>query len=417
MREAQGGHWFSAAGRDRVTPYDQARTSSFLGPQEVLAGDGALTEAGPRMARLAQGEVLLVTDAHLLEIGVADRAVGSLEQSGLDVGIYGEVTGEPDLEIGERVAEVARSRQWAGIVGLGGGSSLDLAKIAAAAATNDLAITDFVGVDRLAHGPRPLLLIPTTAGTGSEATSIAMISVEGRKQIINDRRLVPHVAVLDATLTFSLPPPVTAATGLDALSHAAETFISTRATALTEAMSRQAMRMLSTALRRAFYDGSDLEARRATLYGAHIAGRALNASSVLGHSIAYTIANRAHLAHGITCAMALPFCLAYSLPDGEVRGRLDVLAEEVAHEEVRTGLDLLRWLEELKEELGVPDSLEVVGIEKDETLAMAQECLELYPRPNNPVPLQLERLGELYESLWRGDVQGYVQHVLNEDRS
>jgi alcohol dehydrogenase class IV len=404
-------------GRDWVTTYEQARTSIFLAPPEVVAGDGALSEVGPRMARLAQGEVLLITDAYLLEVGVAEQAAGSLEQSGLKVEIFGEVSGEPDLDIGERLAAVARSRNWAGVVGLGGGSSLDLAKIAAAAATNDLAITDFVGVDRLAREPRPFVLIPTTAGTGSEATSIAMITVDGRKQIINDRRLIPRVAVLDANLTISLPPPVTAATGLDALSHAAETFISTMANPLTEAMSRQAIRMLSTALRRAFHDGSDLGARRTTLFAAHIAGRSLNASTILGHSIAYTIANRAHLAHGVTCAMALPFCLAYSLPNGEASRRLSMLAGDVADEDVRTRLDLLRWLVELNEELGVPDGLESVGIEQDETLAMAQECLKLYPRPNNPVPLHLERLGELYADLWTGDVKGYVQHVLNENRS
>lgn len=369
------------------------------------------------MARLAQGEVLLVTDAYLLQIGVAEHAVRSLEQSGLKVEIFGEVSGEPDLHIGEQVAAVARSRNWAGVVGLGGGSSLDLAKIAAAAATNDLAITEFVGVDHLARDPRPLVLIPTTAGTGSEATSIAMISVDGRKQIINDRRLIPRVAVLDVNLTISMPQSVTAATGLDALSHAAETFVSTMANPLTEAMSRQAIRMLSTALRRAFHDGTDLEHRRATLYAAHIAGRSLNASTILGHSIAYTIANRAHLAHGITCAMALPFCLAYCLPDSEASRRLSILAREVADEDVRTGLDLLRWLEELNEELGVPDSLESVGIEQNETPAMAQECLQLYPRPNNPEPLQLERLEELYTDLWRGGVKGYVQHILNDDRS
>ena len=376
-----------------------------------------MREAGPRMARQAQGDVLLVTDAYLLQIGVAEQAVRSLEQSGLKVEIFGEVSGEPDLDVGERVAAVARSRNWGGVVGLGGGSSLDLAKIAAAAATNDVAITDFVGVDHLARETRPLVLIPTTAGTGSEATSIAMISVDGRKRIINDRVLIPRVAILDANLTFSMPQPVTAATGLDALSHAAETFISTLANPFTEAMSRQAIRMLSTSLRRAFHDGSDLEARRATLYAAHIAGRSLNASTILGHSIAYTIANRAHLPHGITCAMALPACLAYSLSNGEASRRLSILAGEVADEDVRTGLDLLRWLDELNEELGVPDSLESVGIGQDEILAMAQECLQLYPRPNNPVSLQLERLGELYADLWRGDVKGYVQHVLNDDRS
>ncbi|MFQ5948147.1 MAG: iron-containing alcohol dehydrogenase family protein [Acidimicrobiia bacterium] len=393
-----------------MTAYDDSRVTEFGGPLQVLVGDGSVRRVGELMARWAQARtVLLVVDAQLLQLELVSPVIESLESAGFPVEVFGEVSREPDVSTAERVAELARARQITGVVGFGGGSSLDLAKIAAAAATNNLPVADFVGVSRLSEEPQPMVLIPTTAGTGSEATRVAMLSVDGKKRIMNDHRLVPQGAILDATLVVSLPPAPTAATGLDALSHAAEAFLSRDASPVTESMSREAVRLLSGGLRRAFRDGSDLQARRATLYGAHIAGRALSAGSVLGHSIAYTIANRAHLAHGVTCAMALPFCLAYGLSDGEVARRLDSLAGEVEEKAVRSGVDLLRWLEQLNRELEVPESLKAVGIEEGEVEPMAQECLTLYPRPNNPVPLESNSLTEMYLHLWRGDMGGYLE--------
>lgn len=392
--------------------YDDSRVTEFCGPLEVLVGDGSVRHVGRLITRWVQvGTVLLVVDAQLLQLELAGPVIESLESVGLSVEVFGEVSREPDVLIAERVAEVARVRQIVGVVGFGGGSSLDLAKIAAAAATNNLPVADFVGVSRLSEEPKPMVLIPTTAGTGSEATRIAMFTIDGKKQIMNDHRLVPQGAILDATLVVSLPPAPTAATGLDALSHATEAFLSRDASPLTESMSREAVRLISGGLRRAFREGYDFEARQATLYGAHIAGRALNAGTVLGHSIAYTIANRAHLAHGITCAMALPFCLAYSLSDSEVARRLASLAGEVADKAVQSGIDLLRWLEQLNGELEVPESLKAVGIEESELKPMARECLTLYPRPNNPVPLEFNSLTEMYLHLWRGDMGGYLELV------
>lgn len=391
-----------------MTTYDDSQVAEFGGPLEVLSGDGSALQAGQLIARwVPAGTVLVVVDEQLLEL--AGPVIESVESVGLSVEVFYEVSGEPDVAIAERVGAVAREAQIMGVVGFGGGSSLDLAKIAATAVTNDRPVAEFVGLSRLSEEPKPIVSIPTTAGTGSEATRIAMLSVDGQKRIINDHRLVPIAVILDPTLVVSVPPATTAATGLDALSHAIEAYLSRDASPLTESMSREAIRLLSGGLLPAFRNGSEIEARRATLYGAHLAGRALNAGSILGHSIAYTIANRVQLPHGVTCAMALPFCLAYSHTDQDVALRLDNLAGEVADDAVETGVDLLRWLEQLNEELAVPDTLSSVGIEEAQIHSMAQECFSLYPRPNNPVPLELGSLKELYLHLWRGDLRGYLE--------
>jgi alcohol dehydrogenase class IV len=398
-------------------PPEQTPVTEFRGPREVVVGDGSVERVGEVAGRwIRSGRVLLVTDAHLVAAGLVAPVADALEAAGYAVDISGEAAGEPDARIAERVANPAREPGIEGVVGLGGGSALDLAKIAAAAATNDVPPEEFVGIDALTHDPKPMVLIPTTAGTGSEATQIAMVTVDGKKRIINDSRLVPDAAILDPLLTLSLPASVTAATGLDALTHAIESLLSRNASPLTAAMSAEAVRLLSRWLLPAYRDGDDIEARRATLYGAHIAGRALNAGTILGHATAYTIANRAHLAHGVTCAMALAYCLGYCLANPFAGRRLDALAADVADASVATGLDLLPWIGGLNDALQVPDGLRAVGIDRRELEGMASECMELYPRPNNPVPLDPERLATMFAHLWEGDAAGYVEDVLDRTK-
>jgi alcohol dehydrogenase class IV len=392
---------------------DEVSMHIFRGPHEVVIGDGSVTLVGEVAARWSEpGKILIVTDSYLADTGLADRVAETLRTAGFSVEVFAEVAAEPDEAIASRVATAARTSSAGGVVGLGGGSSLDLAKIAAAALTNDVPPSAFVGVDALTRRPAPLVLVPTTAGTGSEATQIAMLTVDGKKRIINDSRLVAQAAILDPALTVSLPPAVTAATGLDAISHALEALISRNANALTAAMSAQAIRLLSRALLVAYRDGGNLDARRATLYGAHLAGRALNAGSVLGHAVAYTIANRAHLAHGITCAMALRFCLVYGMENPLVGPMLDELATDVADPSVERGLDVLGWLGRLNDELGVPAGLRAVEIDRSEVPSMASECMDLYPRPHNPVPLERGRLERMYEFLWADDLGSYLDEAL-----
>ena len=191
---------------------------------------------------------------------------------------------------------------------------MDLAKVMALLATNDGPIESHVGADLPEKPPVPFALVPTTAGTGAETTRIAMLAAESGKRIVSHRMLVPLVAALDVDLVMTLPASVTSATGMDALTHAAESFLSTSSSVLSTSMSLRAAQLLSEWLPLAYAQPDDRKARRATLYGAFLAGLSLNAGAVLGHSMAYTVANRAHAAHGVTTAMALPFCLAYNAP-------------------------------------------------------------------------------------------------------
>ena len=292
-------------------------------------------------------------------------------------------------------------------MGLGGGSAMDMAKLAAALATNAGEVGDFMGAVRFERAPLPLVLVPTTAGTGAEATRVSMLSVGGQKAIIVSPQLVPSAAVLDPNLTLSLPPSVTASTGIDALSHALEALMSTNSSPFTDAASLSAVSVIARWLPVAYREPSNLEARRAMLFAAYQAGLSLNAGVVLGHSVAYTVANRARLPHGVTCAVALPYCAAYNAR--AVKNQMERVAACLPQgARVESVNDVVRWLASLNKALGIPASLQEVGVERRDLPAMADECLSRYPRPNNPVPVEREGLLELYDHLFTGDIGGYA---------
>jgi alcohol dehydrogenase class IV len=381
---------------------------AFLAPREVQLGDGAAGDIGALVRRWTPpegGTVLLVCDAALPQLGLSAVVEDSLRDAGFGVERFDGIAGEPELAVAEEAVRAARSHGPVAVVGMGGGSAMDTAKIAAALAAGTDAVGDVVGADQIAGPGLPLVLVPTTAGTGAEATRIAILSQAGEKRIVSSPHLVPVAAVLDPQLIVGLPPAITASTGLDALSHALESLLSTASSALTVPMSLDAARMLATSLPRAYAAGDDLQARRGTLYGAYLAGLSLNAGVVLGHSIAYTIANRVPLAHGVTAAIALPYCLAYSAP--AVPEQLALIAD-VLPEQVQAAEDVVGWLQALNAELGVPPSLRDLGLTSADATEMAKECLVRYPRPTNPLPLEEDRLDVLYQHLWAGDLTGAV---------
>lgn len=372
-------------------------------PQHVLIGDGAAAEVGPILLQLGKsgGKVALVVDRDVARLGLAERTQRSLADAGFEVETYSEIHGEPDEEAAETVVGWVRRLPLTAVVGLGGGSALDLAKLAAALAVNEGRIRDYIGQGKVRRPPLPSVLVPTTAGTGSEATRNAIVSIDGYKAVISSALLEPTVAVLDPTLTITLPPGVTAATGMDALTHAVEPYMSTFSNALTETAGLRAMRLISGAIRRAYQQPDDIEARREMLFGAFLSGIALNASTLLGHSIAYTIANRTHLPHGVTCAMALPYCLSYNVT--AARERIAEAAQAITGASAAGARDLVAWVAETNQELSIPRSLRDVGIAHADLAAMAAECVARYPRPNNPEPLRVDRLERLYEFMWSGD--------------
>lgn len=383
--------------------------TSYFAPREVIRGPGSSASVADLFLRwgVAPGPVLVVRDTAVAALGLGGQMIERLLAAGFTPTLFDDITTEPTLEMARAVLERARACSAAAVIGLGGGSSMDMAKIAAAYAREPHSIEAIIEDSSLTSGVLPLALIPTTAGTGAEATRVSMLSVDGHKRIVLSHYFVPLAAVLDPDLIRSLPPTVTASSGLDALSHAFEALISTNATPLTDSAARSAIRILASALPRAYEAGEDEAARADTLTAAHLAGWSLNAGVVLGHSIAYTIADRTHLPHGITTGMTLPYALAYSRP--VVNERLLGVARDLPDHTSSSVDGLLHWLRDLAGQLGAPTSLEEAGIAADQVAAMAAECVRDYPRPNNPRPLEQQRLEELLGWFHQGDLAGAIK--------
>ena len=400
--------------------FNSADVSAYLGPARLYFGDGAasklhdvLRDCGVK-GGVRGGRVLLVADRDVVRLELSDAPKASLTANGFEVDVFSDVVGEPELAVVQSLVNTVRSAPYTAVVGLGGGSAMDMAKLAAALATNAGEVGDLAGAVGFEHAPLPLVLVPTTAGTGAEATRVSMLSVGGQKTILVSPQLVPAAAVLDPTLTLSLPPRITASTGIDALSHALEALMSKNASPFTDAAALSAVGTIARSLEVACNEPSNSQARRAMMFAAYQAGLSLNAGVVLGHSVAYTIANRAHLPHGVTCAMALPYCTAYNVhaSGGWMSGVTALLPEAHAEDGDHDASPVIRWLASLNESLGIPASLEEVGVKRQDLPAMVDECLNKYPRPNNPVPVEREGLRELYNHLLTGDIGGYAARRL-----
>ncbi len=381
---------------------------SVTTPQHVVLGDGSSSQIPQLLSnwKIPPSDVLIVSDPEVIKLGLLEGIKGSLHQAGYEPDIFDEISGEPTLKTAENLASAVRRKPFRSVIGVGGGSAMDMAKLASAMATNKIEIRNFLGAVTFPNEPLPLTLVPTTAGTGAEATAVSMLSVDGRKAIVLSPQLIPLAAVLDPLLTLSLPANVTAITGLDALSHALEAFMSRKANPFTDTHAVAATGLIADWLKAAFDNGRNLEARRAMSYAAFLGGLSLNAGVVVGHSVAYTISNRTHLPHGVSCALALPYTIAFNISAREVR--LRKMAEIVIKNPAASATDLALWVDYMNSYLGMPRSLSDVGLGPSSLDEMVEECLTRYPRPTNPVELSRERLKPLYEAMLAGDVEGFA---------
>ncbi len=340
---------------------------------------------------------MLVVDGVVAKLGLERALVASLVSSGFDVHQGPGVDHEPSPEI-VRSLLPPRGTAIASVVAIGGGSALDAAKLVSAALSNDLELT--VGLKPTAEillGP-PIVAVPTTAGTGAEATAVAMLWHDHGKRMFVHPHLVPRVVLLDPDLLSGLPQSVTAAGGFDAIGHAIESMLSTFRTPLTSAAAREALGLLAWAVPAAYSHGSQ-EARYGTALGAFQAGLALNASVVLGHSLAYAIASRTGLPHGVTVAMALPYCLAHARPASEkVIGEIAEIIVGKPEPEA-----LLKWIVNQSALMEIPRSLAELGVAETELESIAVDCVENYPRPNHPVPIDVPGVHTILRRLHAGE--------------
>ena len=292
-----------------------SQTKQFRVPSIISTGPGAAKEAGIHAKQLGK-KALLVTDANLVKIGLLEEVKASLDAAGVPYSIYDKVMREPVVEYVEEGLRAFRDAGADIVVSVGGGSPIDTGKAIASLSRNPGEISDYVGTSKITKPSAPLIAIPTTAGTGSEVTPFTIITntQTNVKMLISSPHLLPTVALVDPIMTLKMPQGITAATGLDALTHAIEAYVSIKAQPLTDTFALQAIRLISSNLRRAWSYPDDLEARSSVLMGALQAGLAFaNSSVALVHGMARPIGAYFHVAHGISNAVLLPAVIEYSV--------------------------------------------------------------------------------------------------------
>ncbi len=289
----------------------------FVTAPQIVCEDGAALRLASMLARFGGRRPLVVTDAGLVAAGLVAPVVEALTSDGLAPVIHDAVRPDPPETDVLIAVEAARAAGVDGVIGLGGGSSLDVAKLVALLLGRDQPLASIYGVG-LAQGPRvPLIQVPTTAGTGSEVTPVAILTTpDHQKAGVSSPLLLPDIAVLDATLTLGLPAAITAMTGVDAMIHAIEAFTSRRLkNPVSDGLAIAALKLLDRAVRPVIADGRDLEARRAMLQGSMLAGMAFaNAPVAAVHALAYPIGGLFHQPHGLTTSLMLTPVMRFNAP-------------------------------------------------------------------------------------------------------
>ena len=379
------------------------RPFTFNSGPKLLAGPD---QAQALAEKLPPGPCLFVTDQEIVRLGLTDpyrEAIGAHR----DVIIFDAVEADPSKETLLAATEAGRAGGAASVVALGGGSPMDVAKLAAYLLGSSDVLDEIWGVG-IAQGERlPLALVPTTAGTGSEATPISVITCEGgTKLAVNSPPLIADWAVLDATLTLGLPAHVTAATGIDAIVHAVEAYTSARLkNPLSDALAREALRLLNGNLLTAIEQPRNIEARSAMLLGAHLAGLAFSNAPVAGvHALAYPLGGLHHLPHGLSNALMLRHVLAHNLE--AAREHYAELAEIIEPDcagqgsQARAAL-LIERLDELAKSSGLALRLRDHGIGHEEAPVLAREAMkQTRLLVNNPCEISESDAQRLYEAAW-----------------
>jgi alcohol dehydrogenase class IV len=378
-------------------------------PPDLLIGGGTSDDLPDHVARVGIERPLVVSDRFLLDEGPAGPLVERLTSAGLAVEVFGDVQPDPTLANVNGALEALRAHEADGVVAIGGGSPMDTAKTAAVASTNDGDVRDFAGYHQVPNPGLPLVAVPTTAGTGSEVTRVAVITDTERdvKMMMLDGHLMARVAISDYKLTMSTPPSLTSWVGVDSLTHAIEAYVSKKATVLTDMLALKAARLIGAHMRRAVQQPDDEEAREAMMLGATLAGAAFsNASVALVHGMSRPIGAHFHLAHGLSNALLLPTVTRFSV--GGAPGRYATIAREMGlataddADDVATAR-LVDELESLNADLEIP-SLSAAGVERDHfdrvVEDMAQAALDSGSPGFNPQPATSDEIVELYRQAY-----------------
>ena len=380
----------------------------FRSVPRIVCEAGGIARAGLLMKELGATRVTIICDPGIVALGFADQAQQSLESVGIAVQVFSDVAADPPQHIVQQAIDGAKDWKADGVIGLGGGSSLDSAKLVALLANSDQTIEEIYGIDKATGDRLPLIQIPTTAGTGSEVTWVAVITdPDHLKQVVYTPQLMPDIALLDAELTYGLPQKVTAATGLDAMVHAIEGYTSrTRKNPIADGMAITALSLLGKNLMKVIENPGDQDARSAMLQGSLIAGMAFaNASVAAIHGLAYPLGARFHIPHGHANALVMAQVLRFNLPAaGKLYAELapcliedaDFASDDEAAEA------FVRRIEEMVPASGLETRLRDLGVTEDSLPEMAEEVFTKIYRliESNPRDMTTKDIEAIYREVY-----------------
>lgn len=381
----------------------------FQTVKHLVHGAGALDQLGDKLALLdvPLRRVVLVTQNAMHGLGVTERVKAQLAARDIDVAVIDNVEIEPTLENIEQVfRDQVSPRQPDALLAIGGGSVLDAAKLFAVMLTNEQSLRSMLGIDQVVRAGLPTVLVPTTAGTGSEVTPNAIVTLpdEELKVGVVSRHLLPALVLLDPLLTLSLPKAITAATGMDAFTHSLESFISNKANPVSDTFALESMRLIAGSIVEAYQQPDSVRARSDMLLGSTYGGVALTAAGTAAvHALAYPLGGKFHVTHGVANAMLLPHVMAFNLDSCAPRLKRAAVVCGLAREEDSDEAAAHKLIEQIAAwtaTLEIPQDLAAFGVREEHLPEMAVAASKVTRlMVNNPKPLSLDDIQVLYRRL------------------
>ena len=377
----------------------------------IRFGSGMSKLCAEEVSKKLGPNILFITDKDLMSLKLTEPALIELRKFSSIVEIFQDVEADPSIKTLLKSIQVGKKINATGVIGFGGGSSMDVAKLSSLILGSNENIDDVWGVSN-AKGPRlPLVLVPTTAGTGSEVTPISIITVgEEEKKGVSSEIILPDIAILDPDLTIGLPAHTTAATGIDAMVHAIEGYTSANKNnnPISKMLAVEALKLLAGSIERAVFDGSDIKARGNMLIGAMLAGKAFANSPVAAvHALAYPIGGTFHVSHGLSNSLVLPYVLRFNSVDSKTTKDYAELAPYI-FPDINTDQgnqaicnEFIDKLEVLSKKIGLPQKLREVNIPKEACKKMASDAMkQTRLLVNNPREVTERDALNIYEAAW-----------------
>jgi len=354
----------------------------FTTTRQLISEPGSVSQLGDLCLQLGIQAPVIITDPGIVKVGLLEKAEHALKALNLPVLVYADVQADPPESVVLAAVQYAIDQGADGIIGYGGGSAMDTAKLVALLACSGEQLSDIYGVDQVKGQRLPLIQVPTTAGTGSEVTPIAIVTTgASTKMGVVSGRLQPDIALLDAELTLGLPAGVTASTGVDAMVHAIEAYTSRhKKNPYSDMLAHQALRLLSANIRQAVIEPGDLSARQNMLLGAMMAGQAFaNAPVAAVHALAYPLGGQFHISHGLSNSLVLPDVMRFNI--SQAAQLYAELAPSIMGDNVPLGSDtelasaLIEYIAAMIADLGLPTRLRDVDIPESALNGLAEDAM------------------------------------------